>query len=47
MVSFGQFLGPIYGSYSSERIGFENTTTLTALINIVFAMAYFVRAGGK
>ena len=42
----GQFLAPIYGSYFEERIGFKNTTTMTAFLNVAFAVAYFATAGG-
>ena len=42
----GQFIGPIYGSFVEERIGFKHTTTATAFLNIAFAIAYFLSAGG-
>ena len=42
----GHLPAPIFGAYFEELIGFQNTTTLTAFINLVFVVAYFASAGG-
>ena len=42
----GQVIAPLFGSSLEVVIGFPHTTTITAALDIVFAIAYFTCAGG-
>ena len=39
--SFGQFLGPVYGGYFKEILGYRNWCDLAALILIVYSIIYY------
>ena len=42
----GQVIAPLYGSSLEVYIGFQHTTTITAALDLAFAIAYFACAGG-
>ena len=45
-LGLGQVIAPLYGSTLEAIIGFRHTTTITAALDIAFAIAYFACAGG-
>ena len=42
----GQVIAPLYGSTLNQYIGFKHTTTLSAALDFVFAIVFFIFAGG-
>jgi hypothetical protein len=46
MLGIGQFIAPPFGSQMSAAYGFRLTMDVVALIFLIFAMLYFVLAGG-
>jgi hypothetical protein len=46
MLGIGQFIAPPFGSHMSATYGFRLTMDTVALLFLVFAMIYFVLAGG-
>ena len=44
-LGIGQIMGPIYGSWATEKIGFRQTCDTVALICLIFAIVYIVVTG--
>lgn len=42
----GQVIAPLYGSTLNQFIGFKHTTTLSGALDLVFAVLFFIFAGG-
>ena len=45
-LGFGQVLAPAYGAFVTEEVGFRVTSDIVAIICFVFALTYFILAGG-
>jgi len=45
-VALGQCLGPLYGAFAFERIGFRYTCDILAVTSIVFSIVYFIVGDG-
>ena len=45
-LGIGQIVAPLYGSTANQFLGFQNTTTIAAGLDLVFAIIYFTFAGG-
>jgi hypothetical protein len=46
VLSFGQFLAPIYGSAMGAKVGFRWTNDIVALVTLLFGAIYLCYGGG-
>ena len=45
-LGFGQTIAPLYGSTLNAILGFKHTMTISAALDLSFAILYFAFAGG-
>ena len=45
-LGIGQVIAPLYGSTANALLGFKHTTTISAALDLSFAILYFAFAGG-
>ena len=46
LLGVGQVIAPLYGSSLTQLVGFKHTTELSAALDFVFAVLFFIFAGG-
>lgn len=45
-IGVGYLIAPLYGSTAFQLVGFRSTMDITACFDIVYALSYFIFAGG-
>jgi hypothetical protein len=47
VLGVGEVAGPLYGTFVAAQVGFRETSDILAIVFMIFAISYYVFAGGK